>query len=299
MTTLARPNILISWIQSARPKTLTISLVPFLAGSALAFSEGFSINWLLLLSALGSAFFIQIASHFINDSFDAWRGVDTKERLGPLRVLHNGFASCEQVYDAGMMCFCLSLLFAIPLIIHGGLAILGIILLSMLCAYLYTGGPSPLSVNGLGDLFVIIFYGWVSTFAAYWLQSGSLSGSAFLLGTQIGLLATAIIAINNLRDVQSDAKGGRRTIPVRFGAFVGRVEFTWLIGTAFLLNFIWLALGHPYAAALPWIAFPFALPLIAKIWQTEPSKAYNGYLAQAARLHLLFGLLLCLAFLLN
>jgi 1,4-dihydroxy-2-naphthoate octaprenyltransferase len=296
MTTVASTKVLM-WIASARPKTLTATLIPFLAGTALAIGNGATFKGLLFLSAMLGAFCIQIATNLINDAFDVKRGTDTHERLGPQRALHLGYATHDQVFDAGIGFLSLAIVFSMPVILYGGFAILAIILLSISLAYLYTGGPSPLSYNGLGDLFVIIFFGWVSTLAAFWIQSGTLSWSAFLLGTQIGLLATVLIAINNLRDVQTDAKSGRRTLPVRFGAFFGRLEITVLILLPFLLNFLWILRGNYLAAALPWLVFPLALPLIAKIWYTEPSKVFNKYLAQSALLHLTFGLLLTFSFL--
>lgn len=288
-----------SWLLATRPKTLTASLVPFIAGTALASAMGAAVSWLLLFSALASAIAIQIATNLFNDAFDFNKGADTAERLGPQRAIQNGTATAEQVYGVGMAFFAIALVAAIPLIIHGGVGLLLILLLSMLAGYSYTGGPYPLAYLGLGDLFVVIFYGWVSTMAAFWLQSGFISGFSFLLGAQIGLLCAVLIAVNNLRDVEGDAKVRKLTIPVRFGLPFARIEIALLVLLPFAMNFIWFFYGFAYAAALPWLLFPLALGLVAKIWKTAPSRDYNRYLAFSALLHLSFGALLTVGFMLD
>lgn len=284
------------WLLATRPKTLTAAVVPFIAGTLLAYSTGSQINGWLLASALLSAICIQIATNFINDAFDFKRGADTSERLGPQRAIQAGAATQKQVYAWGIAFFCMSLVFGIPLIYHGGPIILLVLLVSIAAGYSYTGGPFPLAYAGLGDIFVIVFFGWTSTIAAYWLQSGRLDWNAFLLGTQIGFLCTLMIAVNNLRDVTGDKKVNKKTLPVRFGVHFGRMEIAILAIVPFLLNYFWFAQGYTYAAILPWLSFPLAIKLITKIWTTEPSKAYNGFLAIAAMLHLFFGLILSLGF---
>lgn len=285
-----------AWISATRPKTLTNSLAPFVSGFALAYAHGASLDWFLLLSAIATAICIQIATNLINDAFDVKRGTDDQNRLGPQRVLQKGLSTPQEVFSVGLMFFALAWLCALPLIFHGGILIVAILTLSMLCGYAYTGGPFPLAYNGLGDLFVIIFYGWVGTMASYWLQVGSLNFESLLLGTQIGLLSTSMLAINNLRDIRGDAKSQKRTLPVRFGAFFGRLEISICILLPFALNFLWLATDFHFAAALPWIAFSLALPLVAKIWKTEPSKAYNEFLAMSGILQISFSLLISCGF---
>lgn len=285
------------WFQAMRPKTLTASIVPFTIGAALAHAIGAPLNWGLLLCALISALFIQVATNLINDAFDVAKGTDNQDRLGPRRVIHLGMATGPQVYALGMLCFLAAFLFGIPLIMDGGLYIALILLLSMLSGYLYTGGPMPLAYVGLGDLFVIIFYGWVATMAGFWLQAGFINVQSFLLGTQVGLLCTSIIAVNNLRDVNTDAKSSKKTLAVRFGQTFVKTEITLLAIVPFILNFFWLYWGYLYTAILPFLTLPMAFLLIVNIWKTYPSKAYNGFLALAALLHLSFGVLMIIGFL--
>jgi 1,4-dihydroxy-2-naphthoate octaprenyltransferase len=299
MSHVHRPSLITSWLLATRPKTLTASLIPFLAGTTLAYSTGAPINWLFLFTALGSAFFIQFSVNLLNDAFDSKKGADTSERLGPQRALQAGVATVQQVYAAGMGCLFFALITALPIILHGGIVLLLIILVSMLCAYIYTGGPYPLAYIGLGDVFVVIFYGWVGTLSAYWLQAGIVTPLSFLLGTQIGLLATGLIAINNLRDVVGDAKVGKNTLPVRFGQSFGRFEFAVVTLLPFLLNFVWLFNGYEITASLPWLIFPLAFALVVKVYHTPPSTLYNGFLAQSALIHFGFGILLMIGFLLD
>lgn len=285
------------WFQAMRPKTLTASLVPFSVGAALAYATGASMNWGLYFFALISALFIQVATNLINDAFDVAKGTDDQDRLGPRRVLHHGMATGSQVYALGILCFLAAFLFGIPLIMHGGTYIALILLLSMLSGYLYTGGPMPLAYMGLGDLFVVIFYGWVATMAGFWLQAGYINMQSFLLGTQVGLLCTLLIALNNLRDVNTDAKSNKKTLAVRFGQTFVKAEITFLAIVPFLLNFLWLYRGYHFVAGLPFLTLPIACLLIVKVWKTYPSKAYNGFLALAAVIHLAFGFLMVIGFL--
>lgn len=290
------PSNIACWFQAMRPKTLTASIVPFSVGAALAHAYGISLNLGLLMCALISALFIQIATNLINDAFDVAKGADDHSRLGPRRVIHYGMATGGQVYALGMGCFLAAFLFGIPLIQAGGPSIALILLLSMLSGYLYTGGPMPLAYVGLGDLFVVIFYGWVATGAGFWLQAGYVNFHSFLLGTQIGLLCTSIIVVNNLRDINTDAKSDKRTLAVRFGQTFAKVEITLTTLLPFILNLFWLYAGFPYAALFPFLTFPLACLLLVNIWKTYPSKAYNGFLAMAALLHFGFGILLIFGF---
>lgn len=284
------------WVNAARPKTLTASIIPFLAGTALAATEGVAIQWNLLLCALMSALCIQTGTHLINDAVDFAKGTDTPERIGPLRAIHCGIATERQVYCLGMTFFALAFLFGIPLIVNGGPLIAIILLASMLAGYFYTAGTYPLAYCGLGDPFVLLFYGWIATFAAYWLQTGQINLKGFLLGTQIGLLCTSIIIVNNFRDMSSDAKSGKNTLAVIFGELFTRIEFASCIIIPFILNLFWLHFGYTFVSLLPFAALPLGLYLINMLFKTAPSPIYNKFLALTALLHLSFGLLLILGF---
>jgi len=280
------------WFHIVRPKTLTAAIVPFMAASALVHSEGGEVHGMLLLWALMSAICIQIGTNLINDAADHDKGADTAERLGPLRAVQQQLATSRQLYKAGIAAFALGFIFGIPLIAHSGWGVAIILLLSIASGYAYTAGALPLAYIGLGDVFVFVFFGLVATIAGYWIQMGRVDAASILLGTQIGLLCTAMIAINNLRDIAGDAKVGKKTLAVRFGETFSRLEISALVFLPYMLGFIWLSWEHTYAALLPWIAFPFAQILFKKVWTTHPSRAYNQFLGLAALLHLSFGVLL-------
>jgi len=298
MTTLAESSFS-NWMTILRPKTLTASLVPFVAGTALAYANGASIHLSLLFFALLVAFFIQTGTNLINDSFDYKRGADNKKRLGPIRPVQLGLASAKHVYIAGIACFALALLFGIPLMMHGGFPIAIVLVLSVIAGYCYTGGTFSLAYVGLGDIFVLIFFGWVATAAAYWLQTGVIDTASLVLGTQIGLLCAALIAINNLRDIDTDRAAKKNTLAVRFGKTFARMEIGFLTYFPFLLSFYWLKNGYAYAALLPWLCFFLAVVLAKKVALEEPSRNYNQFLGLAALLHLSFGFLLTIGFLMK
>lgn len=288
-----------AWALATRPKTLTASIIPVVAGTALAYSTGAPIDWTIPVLALLVAFCIQIATNLINDALDFKKGADTAERLGPTRVTQSGLLSSEQVLAAGITLLVLALIFGLPLIFFGGVSIGVLLVVSLICAYIYTGGPFPLAYYGFGDLFVLLFFGLASTTAVFYLQTGFINLLPLLAGLQIGCLATVLIAINNLRDYQGDAKANKRTLAVRFGKRFSRYEITLLLLIPFILSLLWLALGYLSAALLPLLTFPIAIYLAYRISTTEPGKIYNKFLAVAALLHLSFGLLLTVGFLLT
>lgn len=291
-----KPTEILSWILAARPKTLTAAFVPVLVGTCLAELSLDAIQWTLAFFALMSSFFIQIGTNLINDALDFKKGADTPQRLGPSRVTQQGWLSPQQVLGAGLLCFALAAIFCIPLIYQGGIWFFVLLVTSLLCGYLYTGGPAPLAYVGLGDVFVLLFFGFASTVSTYFLQMDSLSYKPFLAGLQIGLLATALIAINNLRDHVEDAKSHKRTLAVRFGKTFARRELTILLTLPFFLGAIWYSLGFVWAALLPLLLLPMAVRLLRAIWKTEPSIQYNTFLAQSAFLHLGFGILFVIGY---
>lgn len=291
-----KPSGALSWILAARPKTLTAAFVPVLVGTCLADLPLEAIRWSLAFFALMSSFFIQIGTNLINDALDFKKGADTPQRLGPSRVTQQGWLSSQQVLGAGLFCFALAAFFCIPLIYQGGIWFFALLIVSLLCGYLYTGGPAPLAYVGLGDIFVLLFFGFASTVSTYFLQMEALSYKPFLAGLQIGLLATALIAINNLRDCDEDTKSHKRTLAVRFGKTFARLELTLLLTLPFLLGAIWYAAGYVWSAFLPLLLLPMAVRLLRAIWKTEPSIQYNAFLAQSAFLQLGFGILFVIGY---
>lgn len=282
-----------SWILATRPKTLTASAVPVAVATALAYTASPYISLWVSLLALLSSFCIQIGTNFINDALDFKKGADTSARLGPVRVTASGLLTMQQVHLAGLLFFGLAIVFATPLIFLGGWPIAILMVLSVLFGYGYTGGPKPLAYCGLGDLFVLLFFGLASTLAVFYLQVGFVDARAVLAGTQVGLLATVLIAINNFRDITEDAKANKRTLAVRFGEDFARYEIAALAFLPFIIGLLWNTLGYPIVAFLPFVALPIAIHVVSQVWNTKPSKAFNGFLAKSALLHLVFGILMC------
>lgn len=287
-------NKLKAWFFASRPKTLTASLVPILIATALAYGEGYEVDWRLSLWAFFAACFVQIGTNFINDALDFRKGADDEKRVGPKRIIQQGLATPKEVLAAGFIALSLALLFGIPLVVKAGLPIFILLLVSVALAYLYTGGPYPLAYKGLGDLFVFLFFGLASTTAVYYILTGFWNVKALLAGAQIGLLATVLIAINNLRDIEGDAKVDKKTMAVRFGILFSRIEITILLFLPFLLGFYWKGFGYDLASWLPVLMLPMAGRIGRNVWQTPPGPKYNQFLAESALLQLLFALVLAL-----
>lgn len=285
-----------TWIMAARPKTLTAAIAPILVGTTLSKAAFYPARWDLAISALLSSIFIQIGTNLINDSIDFKKGTDTAERIGPQRVTQSGLLSPQTVMAGGLICFAISALLAVPLLLQGGWVIVAIGALSLLCGYAYTGGPFPLAYVGLGDLFVLLFFGLAAVGGVYYLDTSTFDLKPIVAGIQIGLLATVMIAINNLRDAEGDKKTGKKTLAVRFGKTFSRAEIMFLCLVPFGLGYYWYEMGMIYAAVFPLLALPLALRVIIKVSTTEPSPAYNAYLGMSALLHLLFGILLSAGF---
>lgn len=286
------------WWQAFRPKTLTAAVVPIVAATALAAFEGFAIQWWIPLCALIASVCIQIGTNLVNDAVDFHRGADTKDRLGPVRVTQAGLVTSSQVMQMGFLFFGIAVVAGLPLVIAGGLPILLIGLVSLVCGYAYTGGPFPLAYRGLGDLFVILFFGLIAITGLYFLLTQRWSVSALILGLQVGLHCAVLIAINNFRDMQGDALVGKRTLPVRFGKTFARAEILVFLILPFVLNVYWFNLNAPWAAGLGLLLLPLAISIIWKVFTIEPSPTYNKLLGQSAAVHFGFGVMTAVGFLL-
>lgn len=277
------------WFWAIRPKTLSTAIIPFLAGTMLAFAQGFEILWELMVFAWLSAICIQIGTNITNDAYDYRGEADKGSILGPKRAtrkgLLDGSLTFKQVRFAGCCFFILALVFGIPLMLHGGWSVFFILILSALAGYCYTGGPFPLAYHGLGDLFVMVFYGMIATNAAYWLQTGRLSGLSFIIAFQIGCLCTSMIAVNNLRDVFTDVKSNKKTLPVRFGVLFGRIEITIMLLLPLAVN---LFLPWNPVNWLPFLTLPLSSMIIRNVWMEEPSQKYNSYLGMSGVNMLIF-----------
>ncbi|MCH2533881.1 MAG: 1,4-dihydroxy-2-naphthoate octaprenyltransferase [Bdellovibrionales bacterium] len=289
-----------SVLLAIRPKTLTAAIVPIMVAASLVQMQEQKLQLWIVACALLSAIFIQIATNFFNDAIDFKKGADTDQRIGPQRVTQSGLMSSQSVFWWAIGFCVLALFFGVPLVYKGGWVIVGIGLLSLFLAYGYTGGPFPLAYKGLGDFFVILFFGLIAVGGVYYLLVESWSVDALVAGLQCGFLATVLIAINNLRDVEQDKLVHKKTLPVRFGVSFAKLEIILLISLSYLLNlYWWFTYKLIWVSLLPLLTLPLAVVLIYKLLMTKPSKIYNQFLALSALLQIIFCGLLSIGFLLQ
>jgi 1,4-dihydroxy-2-naphthoate octaprenyltransferase len=279
-----------SILMATRPKTLPAAIVPVWLGSVLAWkSIGMWSAWLATCT-LGSAMAIQIASNFFNDAIDARKGADTAARIGPQRVTASGLLSPAFVMAMGVAAMLVAAVFAWPLIAARGWPILAIGLPSLYFSFGYTGGPFPLAYRGLGEGFVLLFFGWIAVLGTVFVQTGAWMPHALLLGTQVGALSTALIAINNLRDAAEDATTGKRTLAVRFGVPWAKKETTFLLLLPFVLGLLWWPAGHSGFLLGPVLALPLAAGVARRVRRDEPGPGHNLLLAKAGATLVLFAI---------
>lgn len=282
-----------AWILAARPKTLPAALTPVLVGTALAIHDGVFALLPALAAALGSLL-LQIGSNFANDYFDYFKGADTPDRLGPTRVTASGLITPTDLRWGMVVVFGLAALVGIYLIVVGGWPILVVGVAAILAAILYTGGPFPFGYYGLGDLFVFLFFGLVAVCGTYWVQALALSWPVVMAAVPPGLLVTAVLVVNNLRDIDTDRRAGKYTLAVRLGRTGTRSEYTILIAAAYVLPLLlwWIYDFHPLVL-LPWLTLPLAVRLLRQIWRDQ-GRPLNKALAGTAQLGLIFSLALAI-----
>ncbi len=285
------------WILAARPRTLGAAIVPVVSGCGLAFAAG-GFDPLASALALICAILIQIATNYFNDAIDHAKGADTAERLGPVRATSAGLLSPRAIMTGGAVCLSLAAVLAIPLVLHGGWPILALGIVSLVLSYAYTGGPFPLAYLGLGEIFVVLFFGIFAVTGTFFLNTLEISWAPVLAGLQIGLHSSVLLAVNNLRDLETDLAANKRTLAARFGLSFARRENAALVAAPFILGILWLPLGYLWAFLLPVMTLPLAWWLARACLEARPARETNQLLAQAAALHASFGLLLALAFLL-
>jgi 1,4-dihydroxy-2-naphthoate octaprenyltransferase len=286
-----KPSSLTIACAAIRPQTLPAAAAPVAVGGALALAHGHA-HPMAWFAALIGALLIQIFANLYNDYADYKRGADGADRLGPARVTQKGWLSEKQVLLACCVCVFLSLLIGAYLVFVGGWPILVIGLVSLVCAYLYTGGPAPLAYTGLGDLFVLLFFGEVAVAGTYFLISQTLHPAALVCGAIVGLPITAILVINNLRDARTDAVAGKRTLVVRFGQRFGRIEYTICLLGAYALIAASLGLDIlPTGTALAFVALPFAIVQLRRLAHVSGAEL-NPMLGQTARHGMLLSALL-------
>lgn len=292
MTAANPPSPLQLWFMAARPRTLPAALAPILIGTALAFGSGKMNPWAALACLVG-ALLLQIGTNLANDYFDFVKGADTAERIGPTRVTQAGLIAPHVVRNAFLLTFALVAVPGAYLMYLGGWPVLIVGILSVLSGIAYTGGPFPLGYNGLGDLFVFIFFGLVAVSGTFYVQTGMITPEVVLAAVGPGLLSTAILVVNNLRDMKTDAVTGKRTLAVRFGARFVRIEYLLCILGAALTPLLLLAVSaQPRPAAL--LALLFLIPArgpIRKVLTLAADPALNPVLGETGKLLLIYSLL--------
>ncbi len=293
----ARPSTWRVWILATRPATLLACVVPVVVGTALAAAAGM-LRVDAALAALCSAGFIQIGTNLFNDYADFKRGADTEDRLGPARATQRGWLTPNQVAVGAAVCFGLAVVLGAYLVWLSGWPLVAIGLLSVVCGVAYTGGPYPLAYNGLGELFVLLFFGFAAVCGTYFIQADSVSMAAVLASIPIGCLASAILVVNNLRDRKTDVVAGKKTLVVRFGQAAGRWEYVAFLAVSYLaVTLAWpLGWGGP-GWLLPWLSLPLAIAQVRAIFRLDGA-ALNPHLGKTARLEMVFGFLLAVGVLL-
>ncbi len=278
-----------AWLIAIRPKTLLATIVPVLVGAACAINHGV-VHAAPILAALIGALLIQIGTNLANDRFDFEHGADRSDRLGPTRVVQAGLLTPQTVGRAAMLAFALATLVGVYLTIAAGPVIVVVGVASILSGLAYSGGPFPLAYHGLGELFVMIFFGFVAVCGTAYVAAGTVPQLAYWASIPVGALASAILVVNNLRDQETDCRADKRTLAVRFGRRVARREYIGLLLVSYLVPVgLLLALQTTVWILLPWVTIPMAFRLIQQI-STEEGRALNQRLEGTARLMLSYGI---------
>lgn len=287
------------WWLAIRPATLTISLAPVLVGTALAWHDTGRLLWIPFVLAAAAALLIQIGTNLYNDVGDFERGADRAERLGPPRAVTSGWLEPGEVRRAVVLVFSLALAAGAWLVWHGGWPILALGLASIVAGVAYTGGPRPIAYSATGEIFVFVFFGLVAVMGTYYLQTFDWTWGGALAASMIGVLAAAVIVVNNYRDLENDRSVGKRTLAVRAGRGWSRVEFVVLLGAPYALL---LGLGRFTHAGwwllLPACSVPMATWIAKRFLVERPGPGFNRILADTAQLQLTFSCLLAVALLL-
>ena len=287
------------WLMAARVRTLPAAIAPVLVGTSLAGFAGV-FHPLRFLAALVGAIFIQVGTNLSNDYSDARRGADTEDRLGPVRVTAGGLVPPQRVLVATYVSFGVAVLAGVYLIAVAGWELLLVGAASILAGVLYTGGPRPYGYEGLGEVFVFLFFGVVAVAGSYFVQVKHLNWEAFALAVPVGLLAAAILVVNNVRDIDTDRRAGKRTLAVRLGRERTRLLFAAMVYGAYVLAPItWLFGPLSGWLLLPWLTIPFAAGVVRTVRNHADGPSLNAALARTGMLQLAFCVLLSAGLLLS
>ncbi len=292
----AKPSRARIWVMACRPATLTAAVVPVMVGAAVSVHAvgvgGLRLG--ALLAALFGAMMIQIGTNLANDVFDAEKGADTAERLGPTRVTQSGLLTPSEVRRGMVVSFGLATLAGVYLVASAGWPIVAIGVASIASGIAYTGGPYPLGYNGLGDVFVFVFFGLVAVCGTAFVSTGAVPALAWLAAVPVGALATAVLVVNNVRDRNTDVGAGKRTLVVRFGRRFGTVEYALLWAAAWAVPVLLAVRDGAPVRLLPLLTIPAGIKLIRTVATTE-GRPLNDTLASTAKMLLAFGVLFSLS----
>ncbi len=288
------------WLMAARPRTLPAAVAPVLVGTALAVAATDDLHVGAFVAALLGAVLIQVGTNLSNDYSDARRGADAEDRLGPVRVTAGGLVPPRQVLIATYVSFALAVACGVYLVSVAGPVLLLIGAASILAGVLYTGGPRPYGYEGLGELFVFAFFGIVAVTGSYYVQTEDLAWEAFVLAVPVGLLAAAILVVNNVRDLETDRRAGKRTLAVRLGRARARRLYAAMVALAFpTAPLPWLLGSLSAWLLLPLATAPGAVALVRTVRDHTDGPTLNGALARTSLLQLVFCILLSAGLLLS
>lgn len=279
------------WLRASRPQTLAAALIPVMVGVSITYSDGY-FRWDISLIVLLCAFLIQIGTNFANDYYDFMKGADTAERIGFVRATSAGLVTPNAMLRATIFTMFFAFIAGLYLVWVGGWVVLLIGLLSILFGILYTGGPYPLGYNGLGDLFVFIFFGIVAVMGTYYVHALQWSPFSFWASLPVGALAVNILVVNNLRDVGQDILSGKRTLGVLLGEKALKWEYSLLLLLAYVIPLLILVMIESKLwILLPLLSLPMSIPLLNQIWNHEDKKSLNRTLERTAQFMVLYGVL--------
>jgi len=293
-----RPSGLRIWMMAARPRTLPAAVAPVLVGTALAVALRDQFKPLAFVATLLGAVFIQVGTNLSNDYSDARRGADAEDRLGPVRVTAGGLLPPRQVLVATYASFAAAVLVGLYLVYVAGWELLLVGAASILAGVLYTGGPRPYGYEGLGEVFVFLFFGVVAVSGTYFVQTRRLDWEALALAVPVGLLAAAILVVNNVRDLETDRRAGKRTLAVRLGRARTRTLFAAIVYLAYPCALVtWVAGPLTAWLWLPWLSLPLAARVVRTVRNRTDGPSLNVCLARMGMLQLTFCVLLAVGLL--
>ena len=279
------------WIDSARPKTLFAALAPVMIGAAMAYADGGG-DIVSLLLIVFSATMIQVGTNLANDYYDFVKGADNADRTGPTRATQAGLISPGAMRNAFIAAFGLAVFAGFFLVLRGGVPILVIGTVSVICGVLYTAGPYPLAYIGIADLFVLVFFGPVAVGGTYYLQTGTINPVVVVTGLAPGLISTAILTVNNFRDYATDKAANKKTLVVRFGRSFGVFEYIFCFGFAMAVPiYLCISLNDHYLCLFSLVILPFVGRAVLTMRSNPTGEVLNKLLAQTARLLIMFSIL--------